>query len=228
MYRRRQSAGCSIRLLIIVGVLLGIGYVGYDFFRASQIQSGSSLLPSLPELPADGQPVAAAPSPEGTAPAQPAGAGSNVPVSDIDSANTRLFIPSAGIEAPITQVFLDSSGSWDVSYLGQTVGHLQGTAWLDDAPGNIVLSGHVELADGRQGVFATLDEVTQGEIIIITRGDEERRYVVTTVSEVEPDDLTPLYPTDEEILTLITCGEYNFFSDQYEVRQVVVAERLNS
>jgi len=47
------------------------------------------------------------------------------------------------------------------------------------------------------------------------------------VRQVEPDDLTPLYPSTTEQLTLITCGSYNFFSDEYEIRTVVVAERLS-
>lgn len=230
MYKRRQSGGLNLKLLIVLGVLVGIGYVGFDYFRASRIQSETNLFPTLPALPGDNAAdaaasVAAAPTPD----SQTVSAGANLlPASNlIDSSTTRLFIPSAGIEAPITNVFLDGSGSWDVSYLGQTVGHLQGTAWLDDSPGNIVLSGHVELSDGRQGVFATLGEVTVGEIVIIARGSEERQYIVTEVRDVAPDDLQPLYPASTEKLTLITCGEYNFFSDQYEVRKVVVAERLS-
>lgn len=227
MYKRRQSGGLNLKLLIVVGVLIGIAYVGFDYYRASRIDSETSLFPTLPDLPAQtgGQPALAAATPDGQT---VAAAGSILPAQNlIDSANTRLFIPSAGIEAPITNVFLDNTGSWDVSYLGQTVGHLQGTAWLDDAPGNIVLSGHVELSDGRKGVFATLSDVAIGEVVIIERGTEEWQYIVTDVREVAPEDLAPLYPTATETLTLITCGEYNFFSDQYEVRRVVVAERLS-
>ncbi|MBC7870481.1 MAG: sortase [Chitinophagaceae bacterium] len=227
MYRKRQSSGCIIRLLIVLGMIAGIAYVGIDFFRASRISSETALLPSLPQLPsgtAAESAIAAAPT---TAPTSQQASTSLVSSGvQIDSETTRLFIPSAGIEAPITEVFLDGT-SWDVSFLGTSVGHLEGTAWMDDGPGNIVLSGHVELSDGRQGVFATLDEVPVGEIVIVTRGTEERRYRVTTVRQVEPDDLTPLYPSTTDQLTLITCGSYNFFADKYEIRTVVLAERIS-
>jgi sortase A len=122
------------------------------------------------------------------------------------------------------QVYLDGV-SWDVTNLGMNVGHLQGTAWLEDA-GNIALSGHVELADGRAGVFASLHELKPGDLVVLRQGGSERRYSVTEVKTVQPEDLTPLYPTIEERLTLITCGNYNFFQDTYLERVVVVAQRI--
>lgn len=139
--------------------------------------------------------------------------------------DATIFIPSAGVLAPIVEVFLDGQ-SWDVSKLGANVGHLQGTSWLD-APGNVVLSGHVEMANGGRGVFASLEELKEGEPIIVTYKGVERRYAVTELKHVEPDDLTPVFPTAGDRLTLITCDSYDFLQDAYLQRVVVVAERID-
>lgn len=137
---------------------------------------------------------------------------------------TRLVVPAAGINQTIVQVFLDGV-SWDVSRLGMNVGHLQGTAWVGSG-NNIVLSGHVELADGRSGIFHEIGDLQIGDLVIIASGDEEYRYRISSISTTQPDDLTPLYPTTQERLTLITCGSYNFFANAYEDRIIVVAERI--
>lgn len=141
--------------------------------------------------------------------------------------DSTLFIPSAAILSDIVQAYLDGQ-SWDVSQLSTNVGHLEGTAWVD-RPGNVVLSGHVEMSDGRRGVFASLDELQEGDLLVLTSEGVEYTYVVTDVYITEPDDLAPLQPTtSEHRLTLITCGAYDFFSDAYLERVIVVAERTES
>jgi len=148
------------------------------------------------------------------------------PVVQSESAigDARILIPSAGVNTPIIRVYLDGV-SWDVSNLGQNVGHLQGTVWMGE-PGNIVLSGHVEMRDGRKGIFANLGDLVTGDVVILERDEVEQRYLVSEIRNVAPDDLTPLYPTTTERLTLITCDDYNFLSDSYEERTIVVAERI--
>lgn len=220
MYRRRRASGPGFKTFIILGVIAGITFFVYDNY-----------LSRPPASPRTGGPVdlSSAAQPQVVAaggPAESQSSGPAVQPGDVYIGDASLFIPSAGILAPITQVYLDGT-SWDVTRLGTNVGHLQGTAWLDDGPGNIVLSGHVELSDGRQGVFAGLRNLQIGQPIILTRDGEERRYMIVDIKEVEPDDLTPLYPTNFERLTLITCGNYDFFSDEYEIRIVVIADRLS-
>jgi sortase A len=135
-----------------------------------------------------------------------------------------LLIPSLAINAPVIDVYL-VDGIWDVSLLGANVGHLQGTARVGEA-GNVVLSGHVELRDGTKGVFGFLDQANIGDRIIVRRGNIQYQYVVTDVYVTTPDDLTPVYPTSTPRLTLITCGNYDFFSNQYLERTIVVAEPI--
>ncbi|RMG82355.1 MAG: sortase [Chloroflexi bacterium] len=216
MYTRRRRI--SFVRLVIIGVVAGLGFIIFDALR----NQAPSAEPSSP--PTATAPVATvAPVDDITLPtATPAEAA--LDLSRPIPGQTTIFIPSLGIYQPVVETYLDGV-SWDVSQLGNNVGHLEGTAWFN-RPGNIALSGHVELADGRRGVFADLDNVKIGDIIELQQGDEVRRYAVAEVSTVSPDDLTPLYPSDIEMLTLITCGGYDFLSDSYQHRVVVVAIRV--
>lgn len=223
MYKRRKSSGLSFKVLIFLGIFAGMAFVGYDKIAnrgASPAQAQITTPFTAPQTAASSSTTVntntAATSPDAqTASAQSPDA----------FAGAEIFIPSAGIIAPITQVYLDGV-SWDVTRLGNNVGHLQGTSWLDDQPGNIVLSGHVELSDGRQGIFANLNSLQVGQVITLSRGSEQWNYMIVSVETVQPDDLTPLYPSDQARLTLITCDGYNFFTDRYQVRTVVVADRI--
>lgn len=208
MYRRKRSPFANISSLILVGMLAGIVFVLYDNFTQ----------PSLPPIDTQHSPTAT-PQPPITTTAPTAASAAN-PVSQ-----ASLYIPGAGVSAPIIPVYL-SGESWDVTQLGDNVGHLEGTAWLDK-PGNIVLSGHVERRNGRPGIFASLNNLAAGDEIILLVEGSERRYRVSELKTVEPDDLTPLYPTTSDVLTLITCDEYDFLQNTYQKRTIVVAERLN-
>lgn len=147
----------------------------------------------------------------------------SVPTPASAAQSARLLIPAAAVSSPIIPVYLDGV-SWDVSKLGANVGHLQGTAWFNTT-GNVVLSGHVELSDGRRGVFASIKDLLVGDTILIEYEGAQRRYAVTEITSAAPDDLTPLYPAQSDRLTLITCDSYDFLTDSYRERTVVIAER---
>jgi LPXTG-site transpeptidase (sortase) family protein len=137
-----------------------------------------------------------------------------------------LFVPSLGITGRVIHLPI-TDGSWNVDALGDNVGHLLGTSWFRDArPGNVVLAGHVELRDGRRGIFSQLHDLALGETIVILSETEIRRYRVMASYETTPSDLSPLYPTQREILTLITCSDYDFLANSYHPRLIVVAERI--
>lgn len=145
------------------------------------------------------------------------------PLPDLPT-DATLFIPSAGVNTSIIQVYLDGI-SWDIRSLGRNAGHLQGTA-LPKEGGNVVLSAHVEMADGSKGPFSGLNVMQNGDIIEITMDGKTWRYAVSDIHTTTPDDLTPILPTDDDRLTLITCGNYDLFSNSYPERLVVVAERV--
>ena len=108
-------------------------------------------------------------------------------------------------------------------------GHLQGTAWFGRA-GNIGLAGHVEMSDGRSGIFHDIEKMAKGDLIILTLGTLKQDYQVTDVKRVKPDDLSVLTPSTVDTITLITCdiGAYNLLQNTYGDRVVVVAERVQS
>ncbi len=223
MYYKRRSGNPILRV-IILGMIAGMAYLIYDNFSvpAPARPSPSAIQPSSGEINgANPEPIANSAEPQ-------AGENAAPRVTDLQPdipPGTTLFIPSAGIYANIFRVYLDGE-SWDVSRLGTNVGHLQGTSWLNEK-GNVVLSGHVELSDGRIGAFANLDEIKIGDLVIVQQNGVEYRYAVTQVGKTTPDDLTPLYPSEQSMLTLITCGSYDFFSDSYLERTVVIAELLS-
>lgn len=214
MYRRRSNTSFrSLLTLILLGMIGGIAFLIYDGLRTSNT---TSIPPRV--QPTDNptrvvvQVSTDIPLPTSTPTAAP------VPET------LSLLIPSLAINAPVIDVYL-VDGIWDVSLLGANVGHLQGTARVGEA-GNVVLSGHVELRDGTKGVFGFLDQANIGDRIIVRRGNIQYQYVVTDVYVTTPDDLTPVYPTSTPRLTLITCGNYDFFSNQYLERTIVVAEPI--
>jgi LPXTG-site transpeptidase (sortase) family protein len=150
-----------------------------------------------------------------------------IPITETpDIKRYSLFVPSLGITARLIHLSI-SGGRWNVDGLASNVGHLTGTAWFEDVPtGNVVLAGHVEMRDGQPGIFARLHEVPLGETIVIRSNEDTRHYRVIASYETVPDDLAPLYATNTEILTLITCGDYDFLANSYQSRLIVVAERI--
>lgn len=136
-----------------------------------------------------------------------------------------FLAPTTGVRASIVQTYLNGY-SWDISALGGNAGHLQGTAWMNTV-GNIVLAGHVEMGDGRRGVFAPLTGLNDGDPLFLSQGDERRVYSVREIRSVSPEDLSVIYPSANDQLTLITCQDYDFINDNYQSRLVVIADRVS-
>ena len=223
MYRRRSRIQNRMTLVILGGIVAGIIYFILDQERTppdagvDQVETTSSSIPAI----AGSEQTPGSPSVEDLTTSERPSAISRT----IAPQQSELFIPTLAVKASIVEIFHDG-GSWDVSRLAQNVGHLQGTAWFN-IPGNIALAGHVEHSDGRTGVFANLLELNIGDPVIVTENGEERQFAVTEVKVVAPDDLSVLYPTETDRVTLITCGAYSFALDTYQERIVVVAERIS-
>ena len=209
MYRRSSSGLTSFLVVIVLGLAAGVVYLAFD---RSNFASQSPILPTTTPEPTQAEVISEAiVTPTLARPRE---------ITD----GARFYAPTAGIAGTVVETYLDGT-SWDVSQLGPNVGHLQGTAWLRDV-GNVVLAGHVEMADGRKGIFSDLDELQIGDSISLTQGGEEHTYQVTQKFSTTPDDLTVMYPSDNHRLTLITCAAYDFLANSYEERFVVIAERV--
>lgn len=209
MYRQRSGAGCSLTLIVIIGIVAGVVYLIYD-----------NRVPPPPERTELRPPTATIPTPTVPPGLQVAAA---LPAPREVTAGAMFFAPTAGIQTRIVTSYLDGT-SWDVTDLGAYAGHLQGTAWVD-TPGNIVLAGHAEAFSGQAGIFSTVERLRPGDPLIITQDGREYVYNVVEVKRTEPGDLSPFYPVEGSRLTLTTCSDYDFLQNAYRERIVVIAER---
>lgn len=146
------------------------------------------------------------------------------------STGARLSIPSIEVDAPIVtlgiRAFSNGDVTWDTTEITSQVGFLDGMAWFGQG-GNTAIGGHSELADRVPAVFYQLDQVAVGDDIFVTVDGNQIHYRVTNTFTVRYTDLTILYPTSAEQLTLFTCDTASFNGGNYTRRDVVVAERVN-
>lgn len=139
----------------------------------------------------------------------------------------RIYFPHANTVGQIVTA-IRVPGGWDITYLQNLVGHLEGTSWLGDS-GNTVLAGHFEDQLGNPGPFRYLYNAEIGdEIIIEDRSTGEVIiYGVTEVFTTAPNDLEVLRHTENPRITLITCDNWNPDRETYTERVVVVAEPIS-
>jgi sortase A len=88
-------------------------------------------------------------------------------------------------------------------YLNRGLGRIKGMAKMDEV-GNLGISGH------RDGYFRSLKDIQVGDDIEIqtTRGVES--YAVTSINIIPKSDISPLEPTTEKTLTIVTCYPFYF------------------
>jgi sortase A len=110
---------------------------------------------------------------------------------------TRIVIPAIGVDWPIVE-----GDDWDALKIG--VGHRVGTS-NPGARGNMILSGHNDVYGE---VFKNLEFLGMNQDVVIYAGERKFRYVTRVRRIVPPTDLSPLNPSREPIVTLITCWPY--------------------
>ena len=122
-----------------------------------------------------------------------------------------LRIESRDIEVPV----LDSTT--DLA-LNRGAGHVEGTA----LPGEI---GNVGIAAHRDGFFRGLKDIQIGDEIELTTLQSKQTFVVSKLDIVDPYEVSVLDPTDEPVLTLITCYPFYFVGSAPE--RFIVRATLN-
>ncbi|KAF0108598.1 MAG: cell wall/surface repeat protein [Anaerolineaceae bacterium] len=133
-----------------------------------------------------------------------------------------LEIPSLGLKMPIVGVPV-TGGNWDVSWLSNQAGWLQGTAFPSHA-GNSVLTSHVWNASNQPGPFINLGNLRWGDKIIIRAFGAEYTYEVRSVRTIAPNNINSALKHEEAAwLTLLTCKSYNDATGQYDKRLIVRA-----
>jgi LPXTG-site transpeptidase (sortase) family protein len=145
------------------------------------------------------------------------------PTVDTVSPTRMITFPAASMSAPVIPAGR-VQGTWETRHLGDSVGHLVGTSWLDDPGGNIVLAGHVESAAGAPGPFAYLFEAKVGDLVILRDGAREEDYRVTAIKRVGPYDVSYVAQDGHPRVTMITCTDWDYEQQTYLGRLVVIAE----
>ena len=135
-----------------------------------------------------------------------------------------LKIPSLGVAAPIVGVPLQPTG-WDVSWLWNQVGYLEGTAFPTWS-GNTGLTGHVTQPDGTPGPFAGLSTLHWGDEVVIEAWGQGYRYEVRSVETVAGDALSVLNHEELDWVTLLTCADFDESRQEYRGRVAVRAVLL--
>jgi LPXTG-site transpeptidase (sortase) family protein len=149
-------------------------------------------------------------------PAQPADMAYS-PIHDL-----RLNIPSLSLNMPIVGVML-KDGGWDVSWLGNNAGYLEGSAY-PALTGNSILTGHVTDVNGNPGPFAAINELSVGDKVYIHTNGLIYVYEVRQSKLVSPGSIKALFQhEDYEWLTLVTCESYNTNLDKFMYRRMVRA-----
>ena len=108
----------------------------------------------------------------------------------------RIEIPRLGLSAPV------SEGTSE-RVLSRAVGHAPRTSFPGE-PGNVGLAGH------RHTHFRKLEGITRGDWIRLSTPDGEFTYEVESILIVKPDRGDLLNPTEQRMLTLVTCYPFRY------------------
>jgi sortase A len=134
----------------------------------------------------------------------------------------RLQIPSIDLDTKVVPIGTktDAQGHllWETAAFA--VGHHKGTALPGDT-GNVVLSGHIS-SPHEGNVFNKLPKVQVGDGIVVGTADRQFLYTVVETKVVTPDAVEVLDPTDQAILTMLTCVPDGIYSHRLVVRAEAV------
>ena len=141
-----------------------------------------------------------------------------------DLGSLWLEIPDLGVQTPIVGVpAMYEDGGWDVTWLGDNVGYLGGSAF-PTWQGNTVLTGHVWDSYNHPGIFSNLRTLKHGDQVKIHAWGRVYTYEVRTRKLVSPSDLGAIFEhKDYDWVTLVTCEDYRYKLETYSYRRVVQA-----
>jgi LPXTG-site transpeptidase (sortase) family protein len=225
-FRQRLLLGVGVALFAAGIGVLAVGLVGY-FDKSGTVTQ--PVVPTYTDLIPD--PPASIDEVEGLPVAIPY----NNPYSRI-TAPLRIMIDALGVDAPVVTLGLDSEGVPEVPLNGNDV------AWYDFStkPGqgsNAVFAGHINW-ERKLGAFGKISKLKEGDTIRLVSDDgREFTYEVFAnfaVDPEDPDSLKVMAPTDNDIVTLITCGgtwipdPSERFGGNYTDRTIVQARLVHS
>jgi sortase A len=111
----------------------------------------------------------------------------------------RLLIPALDLNVMV----LEGTDPWT---LNRAVGHIKSTAF-PGTTGNVGISAH------RDGYFRNLSHIARGDEISISTPEKTYTYAVESTFIVNPGDTEVLAPSDQPVLTLVTCFPFYFIGN---------------
>jgi LPXTG-site transpeptidase (sortase) family protein len=132
-----------------------------------------------------------------------------------------LEIPKLNVKISIVGIPLKSDG-WDLTWLSNQAGYLQGTAF-PTWNGNSAVTAHVYLANGQPGPFVALNTLAWGDEVVVHAFGQRYVYQVRGNQRVKPDDSTVFRHEEKPWLTLLTCQGYDANKNTYLYRIAVRA-----
>lgn len=122
---------------------------------------------------------------------------------------TRIVIPAIDVNHPVVE-----GDDWET--LKRGVGH---TPWSANPGkvGNSVMSAHNDIFGE---IFRHLNKMELGDEIFVHTSTQVHRYVVKATRIIKPTEVDVMNPTNQPVLTLISC--YPYLVDSHRV--VVIAE----
>jgi LPXTG-site transpeptidase (sortase) family protein len=173
--------------------------------------------------------MAAPPTPDVRVPLVAADAGDRAaaPLLPAPGYAVRLSISSIGLDTPVKQgsLVVDRRGNPTWETLPFVAVHYGDLTARVGATGNAVIAGHVvTLYEGN--VFRNLYRVQlDDQIQVWDDEDREHDFVVVDVKLVLPTDMSPMAPTPDRTLTLITCGgTFDPVKREFSERLIVTAK----
>jgi LPXTG-site transpeptidase (sortase) family protein len=139
-----------------------------------------------------------------------------------DPTYVTLSIPDINVSASVTTVPF-RNGAWDVTWLGNEVGYLEGSAY-PTWNGNTVLTAHNTTAYNEAGLFADLSQLRYGDQFTIHAYGQTYTYEVREKLVVSQSNLSAAFKEQRlDWVTLMTCADFSEADGEYVNRLLVRA-----
>ena len=184
----RQLLKWGQRTLLACAVLL-LGYCAFALVDAWTFQRRENM--DLDRLVRDRRATS-----EGTARPGSSTSQEGAPAAASDGLIGRIEIPRLVLSLAVLE-------GVDNATLRHAVGHIPGTA-LPGERGNVGLAGH------RDTFLRPLKDVRVKDEIQFSTPTGDFKYEVESLRVVEPDNIGVLAPSDDHVLTIVTCYPFNY------------------
>ena len=197
---KKSKLTLILQLLLIISILALVGVVAYDYYEGNQTEKNvDDILKQLDDqIVINISEQGGQENQNNTTDVQVGQGVTNTQVKGTATINNyvvygKIEISSVGLKYPILE--------YNASTLKNSICNLSGKQI--NGTGNLCIAGH-NTSNGT--LFGKLKKVKCGDIIEITNVyGKKYKYIVYSITAVEPNDNSLLGPSERPIVTLITC-----------------------